>query len=512
VTLRLRPYVRVEAREGGARILDDALVQRYDVGPNAARLLALVDGTRSAAELVQTPEDEPAIRRLFLLNLVEGAGDEIVARIHRVVGDRERLPYVVLEGARFQCQGSGACCQNYVFGPLDDEDVAALAALPIAETFPRLAGKDVVVMKRMEGQDLRFLRSEGERCAFLQEDMRCGLHARFGAEAKPKICRLYPHEYVITAEGVRIFDKGSCATFAVSARSGPSTADELPRLRKLLPQIPTRLHHPAVIVDEYPCDYGHYDRFVKTALRLVRAGAGTAPETLRAISRGVRGFAQILRSFPLVAGEPDASIGRFLDLDPLRWYDGEPPDERVREGALRYAEVFTTFLMSATNKLSTEVPGKGKLSLPLVREAAQLFHLCAGAAARAGDESFAVDEYLLKVAAVPVDDPEVDELLRLSLRQQLFGTGVLVENRALAALIRMALIQVMAVFGARLRAEEAGRPAVRPEDLSWGQMLAVRLLGDADAAPILAASEDAFSLLLEALPAVLALAYRRPIP
>lgn len=510
--LKLRPYVRVEKREGGARILDDSLSHTFDVGPLAERLLGLIDGTRSAADIVKEPDDEPTIRRLFLLNLVEGSGDEIVDRIHRVVVDREKLPFVVLEGARFECQGSGGCCMNYVFGPLDEDDTATIEALPIFETFPDLAGKPVFEIVEMNGRKLPYLRSEDERCIFLDDHLRCRLHAHFGADAKPKMCRLYPYEYVIAADGIRIFDKGSCTTFATSTRTGPTTLEELPRLRKLLPQVPTRLFHDPVIVDEYACDYGHFDRFVKHALRLTKAGLGTAPETLRAVGRGVRGFAQVLRSFPLEPGQPDAAIDAFLAGDPAAWYRGEPPEEQVRAGALLYSELFSALLMACSMKISHQLPSHGYMALPIIRESAQLFHICVGAIARVGDPTFELDPYVAGVADVRVAHPEIDDVLRMSLRQQLFGTGQLVKGKALPAFIRMALIHIMSVYGARLRASSDGRNQARPEDLSWGQMLATRLLGAGESDLVLLAAEDGFMNLLEALPAVLRLDYRRPMP
>ena len=93
--------------------------------------------------------------------------------------------------------------------------------------------------------------------------------------------------------------------------------------------------------------------------------------------------------------------------------------------------------------------------------------------------------------------------------KQLFGTGQLVKGKVLPAFIRMALIHIMSVYGARLRASSDGRNQALPEDLSWGQMLATRLLGAGESDLVLLAAEDGFMNLLEALPAVLRLDYGR---
>src|SRR5262249_52636181 len=116
---------------------------------------------------------------------VEGAGDATAARADRLARGEEALRLVILDGARFQCQGSGACCRSYVFGPLYDDDIARLEGLD----FPDLERPFVVAANGGPR-----LRSVGDRCIFLDADERCRIHLRYGAEAKPRICRLYPLE------------------------------------------------------------------------------------------------------------------------------------------------------------------------------------------------------------------------------------------------------------------------------------------------------------------------------
>src|SRR5262249_44707923 len=147
-----------------------------------------------------------------------------------------RLPTSLLEGARFECQGSGECCQNYAFGPLEDDDIARLEALDLKDFAPPYVE---------EKNGARYLRSVDNHCVFLAPDMRCGLHARFGADAKPRICRLYPLATLATIEGLRLYDSGSCATFAISARTGLPLLDDLERVRRLLPSH-AQLYHPIV--------------------------------------------------------------------------------------------------------------------------------------------------------------------------------------------------------------------------------------------------------------------------
>ena len=512
MNLRLREHIELERRPEGARLHDRILQNSYDFGPVGAGLLARLDGTRTLSDLALSDDESTILRRLVLLTLGDGAGAGMVARLKRVLTGANPLEIQILEGARFECQGSGECCQNYVFGPLEDEDIARLEALPIVQHFPHLAGKPLWESSEDRGFRFRYLRSVEERCIFLEGDRRCGLHRRFGADAKPALCRLYPIEHLATYDGLRIFDKGSCASFAISARSGPTLLEDLPRIRALLPKHQHTLHHPSVIIDEYPCDFGHFDRFVKVALELVKQGRGTALETLRAISRGARAFAGVLRSFPLEAGEPESSIERFLEGGTDRWYDGEPDEQLVKTGALTYSEIFAALLVGSSHVLAAELPDRGHLSLRLVRESAQLFHLCSAATSLEVDATMEIPEFLRGALAVTLSDPAVDEVLRLSLRQQLFGVGSLVDRHFLPALVRMAVTSIMAVVGARLRAHDDKRAEARVEDLSWGHMLAQRLLNTPQAAPVLLAAEDKMTVLLESLPLVLRTDYRLPMP
>ena len=44
------------------------------------------------------------------------------------------------------------------------------------------------------------------------DDCRCGIHAHFGVEAKPNLCRFYPYEQFATLDGVQVYDKGHCSS------------------------------------------------------------------------------------------------------------------------------------------------------------------------------------------------------------------------------------------------------------------------------------------------------------
>jgi hypothetical protein len=91
------------------------------------------------------------------------------------------------------------------------------------------------------------------------------------------------------------------------------------------------------------------------------------------------------------------------------------------------------------------------------------------------------------------DAAEVDEALRISMRQQLFGRHVLVKNHAGAGLVRIALIQLLALAGAR---RDAGRRALTAADLNRGHTLATRGFQTGRLDDVLAANDPQWRVLL----------------
>ncbi len=124
------PALRADlARIDEATLHDPLFDRRIDLGPATAAMVSLLDG-RPLEEVAAalTGEHGPRarvdsmLRRFMLLGLIEGASPRTLARLRSVRGG-EALPHVVLEGSRFACQGSGACCRDHRLGPLSDDDV-----------------------------------------------------------------------------------------------------------------------------------------------------------------------------------------------------------------------------------------------------------------------------------------------------------------------------------------------------------------------------------------------------
>ncbi len=69
--------------------------------------------------------------------------------------------------------------------------------------------------------DREALRHNWGRCALLDDDHSCRLHAAFGASAKPLVCRQYPWVALRTAEGLRVGVDPGCTNGPAANGCGP---------------------------------------------------------------------------------------------------------------------------------------------------------------------------------------------------------------------------------------------------------------------------------------------------
>jgi Fe-S-cluster containining protein len=522
-TPRLRDGVRLApAADGKALKVEDPLFNRsLDFAGPARALLERMDGRRplgdlfaeAAAALPDVTPDELArsFRTLLLLNLVDGAGASIVERTERVKRGEEKLPIETLPESRFQCQGSGDCCRSYLLGPIFSHDVERIQALDPERHFPRLAGEGFYVdAKTPEGAPVRFLRTIDGRCVFLENDGRCGLHARFGPESKPYVCRLFPWTRLSTIEGIKIYDEGECSQYAMSERTGETTSEQLHEILPVLPPS-TQIEHPIVFLDgNQACDYGYFLKLQRRLVDLVGEGIGTALETLIACGRFARAYAAALQSCPLAPGEPEATAARALERDPRDFYSGgraappASPEEvrrRCESAALFFGELLGGIGRAVSAAHNTISGNTMRLSLDL---ASILRALQVAAAHVADPAAHPLDEGFRSILAVPADCPDYEELFRRSFRQQLFGDRAVLRKSVPAALLRLAAMTLSTIFGAKLRARMVGADRARPEDFSFGHMRANRIFRHEGMEEVFAKSAARAWDVIEAVPAIIA--------
>ncbi|WP_437562771.1 YkgJ family cysteine cluster protein [Sorangium sp. So ce542] len=227
--------------------------QLLQLGAREWVLLSAADGTRDVEGIVIAAAREGAHARAaaahaFLAQLhaaglleAEAAGEDAArsepaagarpARAPEERGGRER-PLEVLPDFGLHCDGRGSCCRIYASILFDPEEAARARALrpdvlsggarheraftPERGTWPCAAS--VVAMR------------DG-RCAYLEGEGRCSLHAIGGPEAKPLGCRTFPTSFVDDGESVRVSVATECACVLASA-GRPGGAPLLdPRLR-----------------------------------------------------------------------------------------------------------------------------------------------------------------------------------------------------------------------------------------------------------------------------------------
>jgi hypothetical protein len=124
---------------------------------------------------------------------------QVRARKHSAREPRVR-PLLARPGARFACAGDGLCCTDlHALGPLTRDE---------ARDMRRLIAGSVQYHPDVEAPCMRF--GEGGGCAQLDARGLCGVHARFGAEAKPVGCRRFPYGLVSTPDGGRVTTEHRC--------------------------------------------------------------------------------------------------------------------------------------------------------------------------------------------------------------------------------------------------------------------------------------------------------------
>jgi hypothetical protein len=109
-------------------------------------------------------------------------------------------PLIARPGARYTCFGDGLCCTDiHGIGPLTKKEVAAMRRIDRKSAGWNDDHDDYMLNTAADGG-----------CVFLMSDMRCSVHAKLGAEAKPDGCRRFPLGLVATPVGGRVTTEHRC--------------------------------------------------------------------------------------------------------------------------------------------------------------------------------------------------------------------------------------------------------------------------------------------------------------
>jgi Fe-S-cluster containining protein len=467
---------------GAVYPLDDlgrTIAETMNAPLTAEELVSQVAGAWGASRA----EVERALRQMLLLGLLEDTCSASRERLERIRGG-DRLTPRVLEGSRFGCQNSGACCRGYVFGSIRAEEKARIEALNPHMALRQLGDHPLFIEAgTSSGKPTYRLATVGDACVFLEEGPRCGLHRAFGAGAKPALCQLYPLAAVATIEGLKIYDRGECATFAVSARTGTLLEDDVPRIRALVDE---EIYHPTVQVHgSWRCDYG---LVLALARRLEEEANSSSPlQALHAIGHVARGFVVTLARCPFEAGQPETAVAAALARSAAEFLPAEASVATNARAGLRA-------LAALAEGLAERVASTEALGPSFIKAASLLAEICRGALGEAILSDGARAALAISIEA------DCERAMKLSLRQQLFGRELLLDDQLPAGLLRMAFVVTLTLAGARLRALDDGRKHVLPQHFSASHMTTKRTLHRPEPHGLLRANGEQAWPILDALP------------
>lgn len=229
---RLREGVAVLPARSGLLLQDALRWQVFFVPGSAPRegALRFLEG-RGLLEGAPSPKASPRLSQIFLVPAEQAPDGGL--RLQR--------------DARFSCACCGESCRNLNLGPLLPADVDRLLALDWngkghdpARFFVDRDG-DPADEERVAGRRNLFLRRVGNGCQFLRPDNLCEVHARFGAAAKPYMCRAFPLQFRAGPAGVVVGMRlGECLEAERVSEGEPIGAreDELRALYRELVTVP----------------------------------------------------------------------------------------------------------------------------------------------------------------------------------------------------------------------------------------------------------------------------------
>ncbi len=129
----------------------------------------------------------------------------------------------------WDCHVCGQCCREYEVAVTDEErqriEAQGWNEDPDIGDLPRFVRRHWWSFR----YKLNMRRDRG--CVFLTEDNRCRIHARFGHQAKPLGCRLFPYVMVPAGDHWRVGVRFACPSAA--ANQGTPVADQLRDLKQL---------------------------------------------------------------------------------------------------------------------------------------------------------------------------------------------------------------------------------------------------------------------------------------
>ncbi|TWT91347.1 YkgJ family cysteine cluster protein [Neorhodopirellula pilleata] len=141
------------------------------------------------------------------------------------------LPIVTLKNdEQWDCHQCGFCCRGSIV-PLSKEDEERLRSQNWQDE-PDYQKLRFMVPHRRAASSFRLAHRDDGTCVFLNEDGRCRIHAKFGLEAKPTTCRVFPMQLIPHEKHAVLTYRRACPSAA--ADRGTDAKQNLPLIKRLV--------------------------------------------------------------------------------------------------------------------------------------------------------------------------------------------------------------------------------------------------------------------------------------
>lgn len=113
----------------------------------------------------------------------------------------------------WSCHNCGGCCHQHLI-ELSAEDEQRIRAQNWSDSEEIPDGQPIIepLTRRPWNRRFRLAHQPNGACVFLRDDGLCRIHARFGEEAKPLACRIYPYVFHPAGKHVTASLRFSCPT------------------------------------------------------------------------------------------------------------------------------------------------------------------------------------------------------------------------------------------------------------------------------------------------------------
>jgi lysine-N-methylase len=141
------------------------------------------------------------------------------------------LPIVTLTNdEKWDCQQCGFCCRGSIV-PLSKEDEERLRNQNWEEE-PEYKTSRFMVPHRGAASSFRLAHRDDGTCVFLNEDGLCRIHVKFGLEAKPTTCRMFPMQLIPHEKHAVLTYRRACPS--AGADQGTVAKHHLPLIKRMV--------------------------------------------------------------------------------------------------------------------------------------------------------------------------------------------------------------------------------------------------------------------------------------